>query len=252
MAELEFTFDEFVSELKAIGRIADPFIHTESKHILPQLIDDLRNIQAADYDRPFSWQIPEDRPLKTITSRGQYEKATRLGREHVFAELTSIWEIARVRRKRREPERFVLKGKTSTMIRLRRDNPARVFQEIAMWRTEVGVASSPGCHFHIQILGEHSRKPYPKSLPIPRFPSIIATPMMVLEYVLSELFQDEWIKRASEGTSDMNVWYGIQSARFLRLLSWHSDAVRTKSGSPWIAIKSEKPASNLFLETPKK
>ncbi len=248
MAELEFSFDEVVAEIKVMGNIAKSFIRPESAYVLPQFVDDLESIRSSQADRTFEWQIPQTAPLQTVTSRGQYETAGRMGSEHVFAEVTNIWQIARVRQRRRESARFRLTGKASTKIRIRRDNNAGRFQDIAMWRIEMGAADSPGCHFHIQVLGENTKRPFPRTLCIPRFPSIFVTPTLALDFVLGELFQEEWARRMSEQSSDMNTWSRIQSSRFKRLFKWHSDAITANSGSPWLAIKRSKPASEMFLE----
>ena len=54
----------------------------------------------------------------------------------------------------------------------------------------------PGCFFHASILGESKIEGdlFPKSLSVPRFPSIFFTPVGVMEFVLGELFQQEWVR----------------------------------------------------------
>jgi hypothetical protein len=247
MGNIEFQFDDLLRELQTIMKIAAPFIRIDSEFVLPRLVDDLKSIRSAEPDRVLTWQIPEANPLRTQTSTGSYERLPRRGREHIFAELTSVWEIARVRTRRKEVERFSLRGKTSTKIRLRRDNKAGIFQEVAVWRVELGDSASPGCHFHIQVLGDRKKRPFPSSISIPRFPSIFATPMLVLDFVLGELFQDEWGKRVSADSGETKLWNSIQSQRFLQLFDWHRKSIMSRSGSPWIAIKNEKPEANLFL-----
>jgi hypothetical protein len=118
-------------------------------------------------------------------------------------------------------------------------------QEIAMWRMEIGDSNSPGCHFHVQILGQTADFPFPKTLSVPRLPSLMMTPAATVEFVLAELFQDEWAKHIARNGPHLNRWSAIQKGRWISLLNWKLDLV--KNGiNPWTAIKSAKPTSKLF------
>src|SRR5436190_1532122 len=78
--------------------------------------------------------------------------------------------------------------------------------EIAMWRMEVGDARSPGCHFHVQVLGEAEVAPFPKSLSVPRLPAVHSTPPAVIEFVLGELFQATWDKHVAARSVHVKRW----------------------------------------------
>ena len=116
-----------------------------------------------------------------------------------------------------------------------------------MWRMEIGDSGSPGCHFHVQILGQTQEIPFPKSLSVPRIPSLIMTPAAVLEFVLAELFQDEWARQVGRNGADLKRWAAIQKKRWQNLLNWKLEVVST-SASPWTTMKSEKPNVDLFIK----
>ncbi len=247
MSGLEFTFSEFINEIDAIKRVASAFIDESSEHVFYGLRESLENIKDGESGNRYFWGIHESNPLRTRTSRGMY----RVGggaREHIFAEITSIWEIEPLKSEgKKKPRRFRLGGLASTRIRLRRDNANRVFQQVAMWRQELGDDNSPGCHFHVQVLGQTKKRPFPKSIEIPRFPALLFTPMAALDFVLGELFQDAWKKEVSRDSADIQIWRSIQAKRLKSLFDWHARTIDGTTGSPWIAIKGSKPEGDLFL-----
>jgi len=147
--------------------------------------------------------------------------------------------------KERQKRLLEFYGIASTRIRLFDAKDTK--RPIAMWRMELGDAQSPGCHFHVQVLGEHDESPFPKSVSIPRLPSIFVTPMAAVEYVLGELFQERWAKAAMESTGNVQRWTGFQKQRLLRLLDWQRRTVERTLTSPWIALKLEKPEATMFL-----
>ena len=117
-----------------------------------------------------------------------------------------------------------------------------------MWRAEVGDAASPGCHFHVQIAGDKEDPPFPKALDVPRLPGFFVTPATVVEYVLGELFQREWLEHLATRGADLNRWWPIQQRRLCAVLQWQLDVVRDASGSsPWATLKRQKPQAGLFL-----
>jgi hypothetical protein len=90
-------------------------------------------------------------------------------------------------------------------------------EQLAMWRVEVGDDASPGCHFHTQIEGERNNPPYPRSLSVPRLPTLLVTPMAALEFLLAEMFQSRWQQHAAEESAEMQRWKPIQKQRLLKL-----------------------------------
>lgn len=251
---LYFSFKEFIDELDAISQIADPFIESSRKYILRNLKTSLENIRDSEGGKVSSWGIPEgsSSALRTVHRRGEYEPRNRLGREDVFAEITSTWSIAPLGPhgvKHSAGRRFALMGNASTRIEIYRFSPQGRHQRIAMWRMELGADDSPGCFFHIQVLGQDKRPPFPKSLPVPRLPTFIATPMAALEFALGELFQEDWAKESSRGMQPHARWRAIQTKRLTRLNEWENELLNDKGymGSPWLLLKSKKPRRDLFI-----
>ena len=148
--------------------------------------------------------------------------------------------------KKARADRFALTGKTSTRVRI---HSAADSAEIAMWRMEIGDSESPGCHFHVQVRGELDDIPFPKALSVPRLPSLHTSPLCVLEFVLSELFQRRWDERVAEEARHLERWAPIQRQRFSRILAWQIKTLRERAiGSPWVALKREKPEPDLFVK----
>jgi hypothetical protein len=250
MSKLEFLFSEIDEEVRAIEEVAQHFIEYGSQDVLDQLRVNLGNIRARPMGRQYEWGIPQYRPLRTITSRGDYEPEGK-GKHYVFAEISSKWDIEPLgehNRKSLPHRKFRLAGNASTRVRLVMGTQEEPGDELAMWRMEIGDDNSPGCHFHVQILGESSNPPFPHSLSIPRLPGILITPMAVLEFVLAELFQDEWKRYAAEENTHVQLWRSIQKKRLEALLNWKVKQVKESSGCPWTMLKSAKPPASLFLE----
>ena len=136
-------------------------------------------------------------------------------------------------------------GKASTKIDLyAKDDPKT---RLAMWRLELGAEDSPGCYVHTQILGDSDKPPFPKSVPIPRLPSLFVTPMSAVEFVLGELFQSDWSKVTAGSRGDVLYWRKIQKTRLQKLFSWYRDQMERAGSSSWVALKEAKPTDHIFL-----
>ena len=247
MAELEFQFSEIDDEIRMTTELAKDFLDPSSLYVLRQLQTSLEQIRGCKTGRSRRWCISENQPLCTETSRGAYEIGGH-GRHSVFAKVTSVWEIEPLGQHNQgslTKRRFALAGKASTMVRILEGSARDAGQQLAMWRMEIGDENSPGCHFHVQVLGESDDYPFPHSLCIPRLPNLFVTPMSVLDFVLGELFQEDWSKHRGGGTSIAKQWNKLQSQRFVRLLKWKTAEAETK-GTAWIALKTAKPPANLF------
>jgi hypothetical protein len=210
------------------------------------LKSELESYRAQPTTTEYDWQIHPDAPLRTIVSEGEYEVGGG-GGHHIFADIDACWHIQRLppKKKSMPAQEFKLTGIASTRVRLWCKAPGEK-KQIAMWRMEVGDSASPGCHFHVQVLGEIADFPFPNSLPIPRLPGIILTPPAVAEFVLAELFQDRWAEHVGQDSPHLKRWAPIQQERFKRLLEWKLEVLKTNTGSPWTTIKRQKPESMLF------
>ncbi len=249
MPPLHFSFQEFDAEIDAIYKIARSFISSNSLYVLPQLRDSLAQIRTAERGQSLRWGISERQPLLTRTSNGDYEPSRR-GKHFVYASISSAWEIEPLgnhNRASRQNRKFALTGIASTCVRLLEGESLNTIRELAMWRMEIGDDNSPGCHFHVQVLGESDEPPYPHSLPVPRLPSLLMTPMSVIEFVLAELFQDEWKEHVAKSSPEIQLWQPIQRKWIGKLLLWQYEKIMNLGGSPWTSLKGAKPNSNLFL-----
>jgi hypothetical protein len=244
MALLRFSFDDFLKEIISMQDIAAPFLDASAGVALRMLRSTLENIRTTPPDKNGVWEIPEHTPLRTKTTRG-YEPGGR-GGEDVIGEITSRWTICpwtdRQLKKGRPVRFFCLTGNASIRVRILSANDVNgEHTELAMWRMELGTEDSPGCFFHIQVLGHKQDPPFPRSLSVPRLPALAFTPMAALEFLLGELFQDEWKRRAAAESGPMGIWRSIQRDRLQNLLAWKMERVRDCAGSPWAALKSAKP-----------
>ena len=241
---LRFPVRELIGEVAALGNMADGLLVSDAAltahgRALARIGD-----KYGERDRYLELQ-----PVRTRPTR-DYEPASRSGGLEVYARITGKWQVrpVGVRRPNRE---IAFTGSASAIVELW---PARCLwreeedesSRLAMWRIELGALDSPGCYFHVQILGDRNDPPFPKSLPIPRLPGPFVTPMAAVEYVLGELFQDTWSRKASAARHHHHRWRAIQRRRWSDLLQWHKEAVNGAS-SPWMNLKAAKPPGDLFL-----
>ncbi len=245
---LDFSIKEFLTEIAAVEAITARFTARESAGVLPRLRISLENLRYQKNDAISRWGIPEEEPFRTSVSYGEYERDSN-GEHNVFAEITSVWEIGPYGNREAGGVSKLLRlhGIASTRVRLIRESHDGL-EEIAMWRMEIGDDNAPGCRFHVQVLGEVDEIPFPHSITVPRLPSIMVSPMAVIEFVVGELFQDSWPREASRGGASMDMWRSIQTKRLDRLLNWQSSVVQNNLGSPWLSLKTATISHDLFSQ----
>jgi hypothetical protein len=71
--------------------------------------------------------------------------------------------------------------------------------------------------------------------------------MDALEFVLAELFQEEWVKHVAQENDAIRNWAGCQRERLIKLLKWQQDRLEKHSGSPWTSLKAAKPDADLLV-----
>ena len=246
MAGLQFPFSELLRETKALKGIAKDFLDPSTTWALDELDSNINSIWGAAGGKAFSLQL---QPLRTKRSAGAYEPGTRSGTVTISAVITGTWDVQPLgdnpkKLKAKQSRLLEFCGVASTKIEL--FDLSDPDHRIAMWRMELGAPDSPGCYFHVQVLGDEDEPPFPRTLPIPRLPSLFITPMGVVEYVLGELFQDEWAKAAMGDSGDLPFWRELQRTRLSRLLDWHRQVLAEVMSSPWMTIKDAKPDGRLF------
>jgi hypothetical protein len=241
---LSFHLRHLQEEIKVFPVLADHFLDSRAAHRLREATA-LIESAAQHPGESLTWSMPEDDPIRTIASSGEYEKKNDGSQEKgvsVVGLLSFKWHL-RIAEKRPVGEVF-LTGNATTKIRL--INPEDE-SEISMWRMEIGAEDSPGCCFHTQILGATNDGPFPKWMPVPRLHSFPPTPMSCLEFLLSELFQRRWSEKVSRQNPQTRAWRGIQKERLGAFLRWQQDLVsETTSSSPLVRLKAF-PDPNLTL-----
>ncbi len=247
MSGLIFPFKGLIDECEAIKAYAADFLDKTSIGVLAEAKGILESIQAARHTKVVRWQIPETRPLRTIWSDGESQKG---GSKHkVRAEFSFVWEIRRFDEGKWAASNKVLllDGLASTVTTLVNND----MQVIARWTTEVGAADSPGSHFHFQVNRPDSESfPFPKSLDVPRFPAPLMSPFLTVDLALGEIFQERWKKHSLTDSKDSKWWGRLHQDRVLRFLQWQTKRVQEFGGSPWMALKLDKPPRSLLVEKP--
>ncbi len=239
MAGFRFRFSELELETKTLEAVAGGFLEQSTLWVLKRFLGDLRSIANTTGENA---QTLELQSLNTIPSR-DYEAGDRKGGQYIYAVISGIWNLrplGPIPTPGRETE---FCGIASTRIELYGGNNVR----LGMWRMELGTEDSPGCYVHAQILGDSKKPPFPKILPIPRLPSVFVTPMSAIEFVLGELFQDEWAKKISSNNTNASHWRALQKKRIQSLLQWFQRSIDETSLSPWIALKQAKPQGTELL-----
>lgn len=243
MAELRFQFTELVRETKALRTIARNFLDPSTTRVLHVFENDLADIRKGQAGRVRSLEL---QPLYTRPSKGEYEFGRRKGLQHVYAIISGTWELRPLGGSSAPRREVEFCGKASTKIALY--NLDRPNTRLAMWRLELGAEDSPGCYIHAQILGDSDQPPFPRSVPIPRLPSIFVTPMSAVEFALGELFQDKWAKATAGNTGDTPYWRELQRKRLQSLFSWYQSELKNSVSSPWMALKESKPREDIFTQ----
>jgi hypothetical protein len=250
VSDIAFKFSEMIQEVQTFEAVAKKFLDESASDVLAEYLKQLQFIQSTKSNRGFSWGISRHRPLRTAISKGSYEGGTRRGGMNVFATISTQWEISCPNEKSKKivPQKhFHLTGLSSTSVKFFSIRDKGEEELLSVWQADIGDAVSPGCHFHIQVQREDEQTPYPRTFPVPRFPSLLTSPLAVAEFAISELFQSEWNFTASTHSSDLIKWSKIQRERMEKLLGWQQNLVKNSSGSPWTFLKGQKPDLELFV-----
>lgn len=246
---LVFPFKELIDECEVLKACARKFLEGQSLKVLDEAKYALQSIQDSGVSgRSQRWQIPADRPICTVPSKGECQPDGK-SKYQLRGKFSFVWEICAVEPpKGKRPTAFSLEGLASTVIDVVEETPDGE-RRLAHWTVDVGDQNSPGTHFHFQMNG-FSEPPFPKSLDIPRLPAPLMSPFLTIDLALGELFQDRWARHAISEHKDIKRWRKLHEDRLLRFFKWQSDCVRQTSGSPWMALKKAKPPRDLLVGKP--
>ena len=216
--------------------MGEKFLDSQTWWALERFSSNLQSIGDVRDGRACTLELER---LRTSPST-DYESGSRHGGIEIYAVISGTWDLLPLQNREIE-----FCGNASTRIEVYASNDST--KRLAMWRLEVGSEDSPGCYIHAQILGDLYEPPFPKSVPIPRLPSIFITPMSAIEFVLGELFQDKWAKVTAENTDAAQYWRALQQKRLQRLFSWYQSTLKNSRSSPWMTLKAAKPDGQLLL-----
>src|SRR6266850_4101566 len=200
-----FSYRDTFKEIELASQYFGKYVAAESSGVLDEWLQKIRAFkQSATRGRRCSWQIPLDRPLRTVVSNGAYQPDS-AGALNVRGVISTVWTIEHVGRHAalgRHDEVFRLVDDGSTLVKILKVADDDQESCVAAWHFDVGVAISPGFHFHTQI----STRPdaadmaaetyFPKTLDVPRLPAVLFFPLDALDFLLGELFLDQWPKYA--------------------------------------------------------
>lgn len=244
---VHFSLPTLKTEVESIGLLAKDFLERESHTVLASWASDLATIGNQATTKLFHWTISEERPLRTKKTEG-FEPNSRKVKQSVWGELSFIWEIGRVSTNKKKVEALLLclNGRASTKVKILTENEGEK-SVIAQWQIEVGSHDSPGWHFHVGLCSGSDDGRFPKWLTVPRVPGLLVAPTDALDFLLGELFQDEWKKTVS---SDLfqNVELGkAQKTRIQGMSKWHSSELLSGNGSAWNRLKRSRPNAGIFV-----
>lgn len=236
MAQLEFHRGDLEREVQLISDIAKKFLTPESPSRLTQLKAQLAPLHASGGGR---WAISE--PIVSLATNN-YAKGHGT---KVWAEVSSTWELAR--KGGRKSNVLIVSGLASTRVSVVQSTNGDS-ERIALWRMEIGDDKSPGSYFHVHVQGADASLPFPSWLEVPRLPGHLCTPAVALEFVLGELFQDEWAQHVSQSLDPIQNWGALQKRRLEAYFNWQLATLADPDGLtvPWSALKRAQPTTTLI------
>jgi hypothetical protein len=247
---LHFPIAKLRAEIECLGKLAKPFLDTGSEAIIGDWKSALTNIETVRSTASHDWQIAEATPLKTIKTRG-YEPVGRKVKCEVWGELSFVWSVHRVSLTKKESKGLLcLDGRASTKVRICREFGGRNVV-LAQWQVEVGSHDSPGWHFHVGLCNESEVADdarFPKWLSVPRVPGLLVAPTDALDFLLGELFQDDWKAAVSNDGYDNVILGAAQKNRIQKMAEWHTtESQKAGHGSAWNQLKHRQPPAGIFL-----
>lgn len=242
MSGLYFPLVELEREIRSIKSLGRELLDPSRIWVLDRYLEELRSVGGASDAESYRVNLEG---LLTMPSDGEYETKNRRGGEKIFAVIDGAWDIRPVGARRSGAREIEFCGIASTRIDLYSCSDPSA--SLAMWRLELGSHDSPGCYVHAQILGDSDEPPFPKSVPIPRLPSLFVTPMSAVEFALGELFLDRWAGMTAKNSAPAREWHALQKMRLTCLLSWYQRELNGSRSSPWMVLKAAKPERETFL-----
>lgn len=245
MSRFTFSFSSVAKEIESLKSMAHGFLEPETHWVLDDLKDQLAQVRH-DKHRPSNWSMNLDPPLRTRPCGGRYQAGGR-GHHDAFASISSIWEIQPLES---DPEHhFEIVGNASCLVVVSETmGDGRI--ELGRFHIDIGIEGGPGAIFHAQIPDQPGAEVFPSTLDVPRFPIPPLSPLAVIEFVLGELFQEDWHREVSKQTASHTLWNGIQRDRIVNFLDWQLQTICGRKGdvsaSPLMDLKHSRVEPTLF------
>jgi hypothetical protein len=213
-------------------------LRPEASRRIDQVLATLREISSAAQGRSFKWGIPASAPLLTIGSEGAHQVGQQGHGSSLLGAISFTWTIVPIgsENKARKLQRWFALHNSSIHVELI-DEATNV--PVAAWDFDIGDDNSPGCHFHSKSL-PLARDNAP-NIDIPRMPTLLYTLTDALDFVVGELWQEEWRKESGAKTPEMQRWRPRTLKRMQALVDWYRTKTRESSLSGWMTLKCAKP-----------
>ena len=222
-------------ELNFCHTLASQYFERESKFKLKNAADQLDFISKSPIST-YKWQIDKANPLQIKCNDGHHEISG--AGKNLQGRISFIWGLRKI-----NTQTLELVGNASTIVAIHECTDSEVKDDhILKWKVDVATKpDAPGPAFHIQIDN-------PENVPVPRFPSLLFSPADCLDFLLGELFQDEWKSHQLNKFIDTRRFAAAQRSRLCSLLdSQKSELNKPANSSAWIALKNWEPADDTFL-----
>ncbi|MDP9120085.1 MAG: hypothetical protein M3O15_01760 [Acidobacteriota bacterium] len=237
-------FKDVHEELLAFRRVVEPRLEGDATMIFSKLKSDLEQIARATGRE--TWKTR--REIRTLSSDGGHQRGRCGHGRTLYGTIDFRWDI--------EPLSRVLKRQALNRCFALRNSSVRIKlidsadEEVARWDFDAGDDRSPGCHFHAKFAeADEGRRERFRDIDVPRLPTVIFMPTDATEFVLGELWQDEWREFSMSSSKEVNEWRRYPQGRLCKILEWHLEILRNeRAGTPWAQLKSAKPEPSLFLD----
>ena len=221
-------------ELTAFATFASSKLAPTAWGSFQQLKSQLEGIQKSARGKDCRWK--SSLPVETSASDGMHQPSREGRGTSLFGKVSFTWQVRPLGEytKKAAYRRLVAVYDSSVTVALCEEATKKTLRE---WKFDVGNHESPGCHFHAAFSDARSAG---HNVDVPRLPTIIFMPTDALDFVLGELWQDDWPKLAIGGAA-AQTWARFASARMQSVLEWQTAKVSSSTGSPWMMLKAAKP-----------
>jgi len=189
----------------------------------------------------FVWEVDKNRSIWTRPSPGKYEPSNG-GGKIVVGGCSWIWQLKKVDSKHAAVAGIVsLKISLSELVTTESGDKHKALCE---WNFDIGDHSHPGALVHTQVCSVNGDG---HLLSVPRFPSVILAPTDALDFLLGELFQEEWQKEAASVLDKSPKLARRMRMRLVNFLQEQANYLANAPGLAVHALKVWKPLQSLKL-----